>query len=145
MDRAELHATALASELIEEVRAMAEGRIGVPAMLAVPTENPFPELKRWLDVDELLGRAGRGCVLYPGCPLLAEASRLYLEPVTPGFHRYLQVMRAPLLLGDRDTRNSRLLEIRVRVDYGQPGVDESKWRQVTLDTLVSDEDLSADQ
>ncbi len=145
MDRSELKATALASELIEEVRAMAEGMIGVPAMLAIPPENPFPELKRWLDVDELVTRAGQGCPLYPGCAALAEASRLYLGPPQAGFHRYLQVLRAPLRLGDQDSRSPRLLEIRVRVDYGQPGVDEAKWRQVVLDTMVSDEDLSADQ
>ncbi len=140
-DRQELIATALASEVLEQVRAMAVGQIGVRGMQKLPEDNPFPEFPNWLDLEQEQGRKGNGFPLMNHSEIHTESSRLYLQPGSRGFHRYLQVMRAPLSLKGAYSRSPDLLEIRVRVDYGADPEDPKTRRQVILDTLVSHEDV----
>lgn len=143
MDLRQLEATALANELLEQVRAMAEGRIGVPAMGSLPCLNSFPDFPEWVDIEALLkGKAGAVSLL-DATEFLRASSRVYLASPREGFHRYLQFMRAPLLKGDTYASSPHLLEIRVKVEYGPPGARPDAVRRIVLDTLVSDEDITS--
>lgn len=142
MDRMELVATNLATELLEQVRAIAEGRSGVTAMAPMPLENPFPQFPEWVDVEERLRQGGGSFPLLAACQTLVEASRMRLQPERPGYHRYLQVMQAPLRLGGAYVRSPFLVEVRVRVDYGPNLADAKSTRRLFLDTLISHEDVS---
>ncbi len=141
MDRMELEATTLANETLEQVRSMAEGRIRVPGMLVIPVCNPFPLYPEWVDVEKALKEYGPAFPLYRGCGSLEELSRMYIEPTRRGFHRYLQVIRPNLLLGEQIAYSPFLLEIRVRVDYGPSSEDPLRSRKIFLDTLMNHEDV----
>ncbi|MBI3893676.1 MAG: hypothetical protein HY303_19325, partial [Candidatus Wallbacteria bacterium] len=109
MDQMELQATTLASELLEQVRAVAVGRVGVPNLMIMPVPNEFPSFPDWVDIDGRLALEGPGFPLFrPSSPLKEESSRMWLQPTQPGFRRYVQIFEAPLLLGGAYARSPYL-------------------------------------